>query len=515
MSFRSVIFFLLIISPLTFVLAQNESVNIEKKSAKSGLINFSDSILPIAYGQAKFIGNVYSASQWPGFKTYWNQVTPENAGKWGSVEKSRDYMSWVNLDAAYNAAKNNNMPFKLHVLVWGNQQPSWIENLNAPEKREEIQEWFSAIANRYPDIDYVEVVNEPLHDPPNQAGNGGGNYFDALGGSGESGWDWVVRAFNYARSRFPNNTKLMLNEYNIVNSETNTNSYIEIIELLKTDTLIDAIGIQAHAFSLNTSVTNISNNLDRLAETGLPIFVTELDIDGPTDETQLKEYQRIFPVFWNHPSVKGITLWGYRPGMWRTQQKAYLINANNIERPALVWLREYVNGTFVKVNSVKISSHNDVTTIDSDDGTLQLTATLLPENVTFPGVTWDVFEKDIATIDENGLLTALQNGTVSIVAKAVDGSDKKNYFRVTITNQVIVGINDFKLPENSITLFPNPSSDGNFTINRIEKIKSIEVRRLDGKLIKKINVENKTSATYYMNIDQGIYLIQMFDGNRI
>ena len=46
---------------------------------------------------------------------------------------------------------------------------------------EEIQEWFAAVAARYPDIDFIDVVNEPLHDPPDGPGNG--NYIDALGGS--------------------------------------------------------------------------------------------------------------------------------------------------------------------------------------------------------------------------------------------------------------------------------------------------------------------------------------------
>ena len=83
-------------------------------------------------------------------------------------------------------------------------------------------------------------------------------------------------------------------------------------------------------------------NLDLLAATGLPIYVTELDIDGPTDEVQLADYQRIFPVFWEHPGVRGITLWGYRPGHWRTAQGAYIVHENGAERPAMVWLIDYV-----------------------------------------------------------------------------------------------------------------------------------------------------------------------------
>ncbi|HEV7715564.1 MAG TPA: endo-1,4-beta-xylanase, partial [Steroidobacteraceae bacterium] len=60
---------------------------------------------PIATGQAKFLGSAYSGPQALSFTAYWNQVTPENAGKWGSVEGTRNTMTWGELDTAYNLAK--------------------------------------------------------------------------------------------------------------------------------------------------------------------------------------------------------------------------------------------------------------------------------------------------------------------------------------------------------------------------------------------------------------------------
>ncbi|MEZ4883901.1 MAG: endo-1,4-beta-xylanase [Chitinophagales bacterium] len=193
-------------------------------------IGGGEKTLPIAEGKPKFLGNVYSGSQVPAFTNYWNQVTPENAGKWGSVEGTRDNMNWGELDAAYALAKENGLLFKFHVLIWGNQQPSWIENLPANEQLEEIVEWFQAVAARYPDIDFIEVVNEPINDPPNSAGSGGGNYINALGGTGETGWDWILEAFRMARQYFPN-AQLMINEYNIVNNPNNINTYTAILGL--------------------------------------------------------------------------------------------------------------------------------------------------------------------------------------------------------------------------------------------------------------------------------------------
>ncbi len=290
---------------------------------------------PIATGKCKFLGSAYSAAQSPYFEHYWNQVTPENAGKWGSVEGTRDNMSWSGLDNAYDFAKENDFMFKLHVLVWGSQQPGWIDTIPVPEQLEEVEEWFAAVAERYDSIDMIEVVNEPLHAPP--------AYMEALGGGGARGWDWILESFRMARTYFPG-VDLIINDYGIIGSATATNQYLEIIELLQAeDTLIDGIGLQAHAFStFGAGASTIKNNLDNLGVTGLPIYITELDIDGATDEVQINEYQRIFPVIWEHPSVKGVTLWGYRIGLWRTSQDAYLINEDGTYRPAFEWLINYI-----------------------------------------------------------------------------------------------------------------------------------------------------------------------------
>lgn len=116
------------------------------------------------------------------------------------------------------------------------------------------------------------------------------------------------------------------------------------MQLLQREQLVDAIGVQEHAFETTTNVAMSvhRDNLDALAATGLPIYITEFDLDGPTDAQQLAAYQRVFPVFREHPGVRGITLWGFRPGLWRDKESAYLIRADGTERPALTWLRDYV-----------------------------------------------------------------------------------------------------------------------------------------------------------------------------
>ncbi|RDV14698.1 T9SS C-terminal target domain-containing protein [Pontibacter diazotrophicus] len=400
---------------------------------------------PIATGQPKFLGSVYSASQLPNFTAYFNQVVAENAGKWGSVEATRDVMNWTELDAAYELAKDNGFPFRMHVLIWGNQQPTWIKSLSPAEQLEEIEEWFAAVAERYPDIDFLEVVNEPTNDPPVQDPNdpGSGGYMEALGGSGTTGWDWVINSFKLARKYFPD-TPLMLNDYSVENSLQNAQRYLNIINLLQAENLIDAIGIQGHAFSTRSvSVELLTQILDNYAATGLPIYITELDIDGRTDAVQLAEYQRIFPVFWEHPAVKGITLWGYRPGHWRTEQGAYLAYTNGAEREAFVWLQEYIqSNTNLHIPVVTVGQNFSLSEIATCNVVGTVAATDADANTTLQG--WQitggtgasVFAIEAATgaisIARPDLLDFTQT-SYTLIVKVNDGFSTSAGETVTIT----------------------------------------------------------------------------------
>lgn len=66
------------------------------------------------------------------------------------------------------------------------------------------------------------------------------------------------------------------------------------------------------------------------------------DATNPFDLHRLRPfgpvYQRIFPMFWEYPAVRGVTLWGFLPGHWR--KAPFIALEGGTERPALVWLRE-------------------------------------------------------------------------------------------------------------------------------------------------------------------------------
>lgn len=296
---------------------------------------------PLAKGKSKFLGSSIAISR-SDFASYWNQVTPENAGKWGSVEGSQGSFNWTPLDDIYNYAITNSFSYKHHNLVWGNQQPSWITSLDSAGQRAAVDHWIDTVAQRYGSTTLVDVVNEPFHAPP--------SYMNALGGTGKTGWDWVITAFQMARKYYFHGVKLLVNEYNVLQDNGVTTNYIALIDTLRVRGLIDGIGIQGHYFEFRSPagaaspyvypISTLRSNLNRLTATGLPVFISEFDINEAADSTQLQNYQTYFPLFWENPGVKGITLWGYVQGLtWQTN--AYLVRTNGSERPALPWLRRY------------------------------------------------------------------------------------------------------------------------------------------------------------------------------
>ena len=309
---------------------------------------------PMAKEHEKFLGNVIANSVPASFDKYWNQVTPENAGKWGVIESQRGTMNRTALDRAYNHAKSKGYKFKYHTFVWGSQEPSWLGALSQADQKAAMENFMKTIATYYPAMDYIDVVNEPLHAPS--------NIREALGGSGATKWDWVIWSFQKAREYFPN-SKLLINEYGIISDANAARTYVGIVNILKERNLIDGIGIQCHEFNLNdVSVQTMKTVLDILGATGLPIYVSELDISGNpagNEESQYQIYKQKFPVLWEHESVAGVTLWGYITGLtWKTGTG--IIAANGQERKAMAWLKDYIASEASKVPNKFESSVNNI-----------------------------------------------------------------------------------------------------------------------------------------------------------
>lgn len=86
----------------------------------------------------------------------------------------------------------------------------------------------------------------------------------------------------------------------------------------------------------------------------------------------------------------------------------------------------------VPVTSVSVTPSTGAIAVD--DGTLQLAATVLP-NTASQAVTWTSGTPSTATVDADGLVSAVANGTVIITATSATDGTKTGTAEITITNQ--------------------------------------------------------------------------------
>ena len=69
-------------------------------------------------------------------------------------------------------------------------------------------------------------------------------------------------------------------------------------------------------------------------------------------------------------------------------------------------------------------------------GTYQLVASVYPSTANNQNVVWESSDTSVATVDENGLVTALKKGTTTITVKSTDGSNISRSCTVTVNNTV-------------------------------------------------------------------------------
>jgi uncharacterized protein YjdB len=97
-----------------------------------------------------------------------------------------------------------------------------------------------------------------------------------------------------------------------------------------------------------------------------------------------------------------------------------------------------ISNQVIPVTSISVTGTGSETTISTDNGSLQLTATVLPVNATNKTVTWSIVNgTGQATINSSGLVTAVENGTVTAMATANDGSGVRGNLVITISNQIV------------------------------------------------------------------------------
>ncbi len=369
---------------------------------KKGLFTLASALLLIGQAQAqlakdnkcKFLGNITTSYNWTEYcdvsdcnlvySDYWDQVTCENATKWGSVHSGWGTFNWDNADRTYNYCKQKGIIFKYHALIWGSQHPAWIESLSVADTKKAIIEWYDEVKKHYPDLKIIDVVNEAIYS--------GGNYhspyketkiIEALGSLAEdraqketgtrpsyncntngypntNSYQWLAEAFRLARERWPNAT-LIYNDYNTF--QWQKNEFIALVNGIKAcGGPIDAAGNQAHDLN-DMSGSDFKTALyDIYNKTKLPQYITEYDINKKDDSTFETRYKEQFPIMWEADFVPGVTLWGWIYGKtWVDDggdKGASGLVRNCQKRSAFTWLENYMKTSAAKNATASVCGKN-------------------------------------------------------------------------------------------------------------------------------------------------------------
>lgn len=396
----------------------------------------------------KFLGNIttrYQMDAGGGVDPYyklWNQVTPENESKWGSVEGTRGSFNW-GCDTPFNYAKKYGFTYKFHAFVWGAQYPNWFtSSLSISERYKAIVTWFDAVKKKYPELPMIDVVNEAVG--MHQQGNP--LMKESLGGGGKTGYDWLIRAFEMAYERYPD-AILIYNDFNTFQHDTN--SYLELVRTLRDfGAPIDAYGNQSHDVN-DISVEKLKSSMKTLNDgLKMPMYITELDIDIADDNKQKKQYEDIFPIMWEAEQCAGVTIWGYIHGATWVSNSGIIKNGK--DRPAMTWLREYMQSDAAKnakspfpgmkkEASVYIRPA-DMNVAKGDKLPIKLRASMATK--TIEKIDLYVGEELIATLTEAPYLTEYAVPAdaeagwkeLKAVITATDGSTYERYSRINVLN---------------------------------------------------------------------------------
>ncbi|MBQ8279207.1 MAG: Ig-like domain-containing protein [Roseburia sp.] len=88
----------------------------------------------------------------------------------------------------------------------------------------------------------------------------------------------------------------------------------------------------------------------------------------------------------------------------------------------------------IAVTDVSLNQSN--ATLAKVGDTLQLTATVTPSNAANKSVSWKSSDTNVATVSEDGLVTAKNSGTCTITASALDGSGKYDTCEITVLSDL-------------------------------------------------------------------------------
>lgn len=159
------------------------------------------------------------------------------------------------------------------------------------------------------------------------------------------------------------------------------------------------------------AMNNYALNTMQVSLNGVPQTKTDDNIEGVAKSLELLQQQMTYEVLgWDFTST-----WGINQG---------------VDFPYLQW----VTTDSAQTPTITLDKH--AITIAQGE-TMQLIATVLPESAASAGVTWTSSNENVATVDDNGTVSAVAAGTATITATTNDPSRQKDMCQVTVVDNVI------------------------------------------------------------------------------
>ncbi|RSS86432.1 1,4-beta-xylanase [Streptomyces sp. WAC02707] len=280
------------------------------------------------FGTAVAAGHLGEADYAATLDREFNSATPENEMKWDATEPSRGTFTFSAADRVVDHARAQGMDVRGHTLVWHSQLPSWVGALGAADLRAAMNDHIDQVMGRYKgQIHSWDVVNEAFQDGGSGARRSS-PFQDKLGDG------YIEEAFRAARAADPA-AKLCYNDYNTdgVNAKS-TAVYAMVKDFKARGVPIDCVGFQGHFNSNSPVPADLRANLQRFADLGVDVQITELDIEG-SGTAQADAYARVVDACLAVDRCTGITVWGVTDKYsWRSGGTPLLFDGNYDAKPA-------------------------------------------------------------------------------------------------------------------------------------------------------------------------------------
>ena len=240
-----------------------------------------------------------------------NSITPENALKMGPLRPTQDQYDFEPADTIIDFALENGMQVRGHTLVWSNQLPEWLTThpWTEEELRNILHEHISNVVGRYKGRIYAwDVVNEAFDKNNDLTAH---IWYNVIGP------EYIELAFQWAHEADPQ-AKLFYNDIGAEGLGERSDKIFSLVEHLQSHGIpIHGVGLQYHT-RLETAPDPeaVSANIARLANLGLEVHITELDVrlEEPFSEVELAEqakiYQDVLQVCLDAPNCTNLTMWG-------------------------------------------------------------------------------------------------------------------------------------------------------------------------------------------------------------